>query len=177
MINTQVATASAAMSWIAYERITIGKPTTLGVASGAIAGAIAISPSCGYVTPLGALLIGLVGGVASAYAVSLKYKFNDDDSFDVVGIHGVCGFVGMIGIGLAGSKLANAAGDDGLFISGSPDLLFKQMIAAFAVAAFSFIGMWLIATTISKTIGFKVSRGQESVGLDTAEHAESAYDL
>lgn len=177
MINTQVATASAAMSWIAYERITIGKQTTLDVASGAIAGAIAISPSCGYVTPLGALLIGLVGGVASAYAVSLKYKFDDDDSFDVVGIHGVCGFVGMIGIGLAGSKLANAAGDDGLFISGSTDLLFKQMIAAFAVAAFSFIGMWLIATTISKTIGFKVSRGQESVGLDTAEHAESAYDL
>ena len=177
MINTQIATAAAAMSWIAYERIKTGKPTTLGVASGAIAGAVAITPSCGFVTPLGALVIGLAGGVASAYAVSLKYKLNYDDSLDVVGIHGVGGVVGMIGIGLLASKAANSAGGDGLFISGSPDLLFKQVIAATAVAAFSFIGTWLIATVISKTIGFRVSREKEMMGLDTVEHAESAYDL
>jgi len=177
MINTQIATAAAAMSWIAYERIKTGKPTTLGVASGAIAGAVAITPSCGFVTPLGALVIGLGGGVASAYAVSLKYKLNYDDSLDVVGIHGVGGVVGMIGIGLLASKAANSAGGDGLFISGSPDLLFKQVIAATTVAAFSFIGTWLIATVISKTIGFRVSREREMMGLDTVEHAESAYDL
>ena len=177
MINTQIATAAAAMSWIAYERIKTGKPTTLGVASGAIAGAVAITPSCGFVTPLGALIIGLAGGVASAYAVSLKYKLNYDDSLDVVGIHGVGGIVGMLGIGLLASKAANSAGGDGLFVSGSPDLLFKQVIAATAVAAFSFIGTWLIATVISKTIGFRVSREKEMMGLDTVEHAESAYDL
>ena len=177
MINTQIATAAAAMSWIAYERIKTGKPTTVGVASGAIAGAVAITPSCGFVTPLGALAIGLVGGVASAYAVSLKYKFNYDDSLDVVGIHGVGGFVGMIGIGLLASTAANSLGGNGLFVNGSPDLLFKQMIAAISVAAFSFIGTWLVATVISKTIGFRVSREQEMMGLDTAEHAESAYDL
>ncbi len=177
MINTQIATAAAAMSWIAYERIKTGKPTTLGVASGAIAGAVAITPSCGFVTPLGALIIGLAGGVASAYAVSLKYKLNYDDSLDVVGIHGVGGVVGMLGIGLLASKAANSAGGDGLFVSGSPDLLFKQVIAATAVAAFSFIGTWLIATVISKTIGFRVSREKEMMGLDTVEHAESAYDL
>ncbi len=177
MINTQIATAAAAMSWITYERIKTGKPTTLGVASGAIAGAVAITPSCGFVTPLGALVIGLAGGVASAYAVSLKYRLNYDDSLDVVGIHGVGGFVGMIGIGLLASTAANSAGGDGLFVSGSPDLLFKQVIAATTVAAFSFIGTWLIATVISKTIGFRVSREKEMAGLDTVEHAESAYDL
>ena len=177
MINTQIATAAAAMSWIAYERIKTGKPTTLGVASGAIAGAVAITPSCGFVTPLGALAIGLVGGVASAYAVSLKYRFNYDDSLDVVGIHGVGGFVGMIGIGLIASTAANNAGGNGLFISGSPDLLFKQLIAAASVATFSFVGTWLIATVISKTIGFRVTREKEMIGLDTVEHAESAYDL
>ena len=177
MINTQIATAAAAMSWIAYEKVKTGKPTTLGVASGAIAGAVAITPSCGYVTPLGALAIGLVGGVASAYAVSLKYRFNYDDSLDVVGIHGVGGFVGMIGIGLLASTAANAAGGNGLFVSGSPDLLVKQLIAAATVATFSFIGTWLIATAISKTIGFRVSREKEMIGLDTVEHAESAYDL
>ena len=177
MINTQIATAAAAMSWITYERIKTGKPTTLGVASGAIAGAVAITPSCGFVTPLGALVIGLVGGVASAYAVSLKYRWNYDDSLDVVGIHGVGGFVGMIGIGLLATTAANSAGGNGLFVSGSPDLLIKQMIAATSVAAFSFIGTWFIATVISKTIGFRVSREKEMVGLDTVEHAESAYDL
>ena len=177
MINTQIATAAAAMSWIAYEKVKTGKPTTLGVASGAIAGAVAITPSCGYVTPLGALAIGLVGGVASAYAVSLKYRFNYDDSLDVVGIHGVGGFVGMIGIGLLASTAANAAGGNGLFVSGSPDLLVKQLIAAATVATFSFIGTWLIATAISKSIGFRVSREKEMIGLDTVEHAESAYDL
>lgn len=177
MINTQIATAAAAMSWITYERIKTGKPTTLGVASGAIAGAVAITPSCGFVTPLGALIIGLAGGFASAYAVSLKYRWNYDDSLDVVGIHGVGGLVGMIGIGLLGSKAANAAGGDGLFINGSPDLLFKQVIAATTVAVFSFVATWLIATAISKTIGFRVSREKEMAGLDTVEHAESAYDL
>ena len=118
MINTQIATAGAAMSWLTYERYQGGKATTLGVASGAIAGAVAITPACGFVTPLGALLIGLIGGVVSAWGVSRKYKFNYDDSLDVVGVHGIGGFVGMIAIGLIATTSVNLHGGNGLFISG-----------------------------------------------------------
>jgi len=177
MINTQIATAGAAMSWIAYERYQGGKATTLGVASGAVAGAVAITPACGYVTPLGALIIGLIGGVVSAWGVSRKYKFNYDDSLDVVGVHGLGGFVGMISIGLIATTSVNLAGANGLFIHGSATLLEKQLIAAFATAAFSFTATYLIAQTIEKTIGFRVNRNLELEGLDTSIHAESAYDI
>ncbi len=177
MINTQIATAGAAMSWIAYERYHEGKATTLGAASGAIAGAVAITPACGFVTPLGALAIGLIGGVVSAYAVSRKYKFNYDDSLDVVGVHGVGGFVGMISVGLIATTAVNKLGGNGLFIKGSASLLEKQLIAAISVAAFSFIATYLIATIIQKTIGFRVRREIELEGLDTTIHAESAYDI
>ena len=177
MINTQVATAAAVMSWSAYERLREGKATTLGAASGAIAGAVAITPACGFVTPLGALVIGLVGGVVSAFGVSRKYKFNYDDSLDVVGVHGLGGFVGMIAIGLVATKSVNSLGADGLFISGSPTLLQKQLIAAISVAAFSFAATYIIATILQKTIGFRVRREVELEGLDTSIHAESAYDI
>ena len=177
MINTQVATAGAAMSWLIYEKIKGGKATTLGVASGAIAGAVAITPACGYVTPLGALAIGLVGGVASAWAVSRKYKFNYDDSLDVVGVHGVGGIVGMLAIGLIGTKTVNELGGNGLLVSGSPSLLTKQVIAILATAAYSFTATFIIAKVIQKTIGFRVRRDVELEGLDTTTHAESAYDI
>ncbi len=177
MINTQVATAAAVMSWITYEYFRGGKATTLGAASGAIAGAVAITPACGFVTPLGALAIGLIGGVFSAWGVSRKYKFNYDDSLDVVGVHGLGGFVGMIAIGLIATKSVNELGGDGLFISGSPSLLGKQVIAAITVALFSFVATYLIATIIQKTMGFRVHRDIELEGLDTTIHAESAYDI
>jgi ammonium transporter, Amt family len=177
MINTQIATAGAAMSWITYERYKGGKATTLGVASGAIAGAVAITPACGFVTPLGALIIGLIGGIVSAWGVSRKYKLNYDDSLDVVGVHGLGGFVGMIGIGLIATTSVNAAGANGLFIHGSTTLLQKQLIAAIATAAFSFTATYLIAQAIEKTIGFRVNRNLELEGLDTTIHAESAYDI
>ena len=177
MINTQIATAAAVMSWMTYERLREGKATTLGAASGAIAGAVAITPACAYVTPLGALVIGLLAGSICAFAVSLKYKFNYDDSLDVVGVHGVGGFVGMISIGLIATTAVNAAGANGLLIHGSPTLLIKQLIAALSVAAFSFIATFVIATIISKMIGFRVTREVESEGLDTTIHAESAYEI
>jgi Amt family ammonium transporter len=177
MINTQIATAGAAMSWLTYERYHGGKATTLGVASGAIAGAVAITPACGFVTPLGALLIGLIGGVVSAWGVSRKYKFNYDDSLDVVGVHGIGGLVGMIAIGLIATTSVNLHGGNGLFISGQASLLVKQLIAAFATAAYSFTVTYLIALAISKTIGFRVNRNLELEGLDTTVHAESAYDI
>ena len=177
MINTQIASAAAAMSWITFEKFRDGKATTLGVASGAIAGAVVITPACGYVNPIGALILGLIAGVASSYAVSRKYKFGYDDSLDVVGVHGVSGIVGMIGIGLFATATVNATGKEGLFINGSPDLLIKQLIAIVAVAAFSFCATWLIATVITRTIGFRVPRDEELTGLDTTYHAESAYDI
>jgi Amt family ammonium transporter len=177
MINTQIASAAASMSWVFYEKRRDGKATTLGVASGAIAGAVVITPACGYINPIGALILGLIAGVVSNYAVSRKYKFGYDDSLDVVGVHGVSGIIGMIGIGLFATVTVNATGKEGLFINGSAALLSKQLIAIAAVATFSFCATWLIATLISRTIGFRVLCDDELTGLDTTYHAESAYDI
>jgi len=177
MINTQIATAAAVLSWVAYEKLREGKATTLGAASGAIAGAVGITPACGFVTPLGALVIGLLAGAISAYGVSLKYKLNYDDSLDVVGVHGISGLVGMLSIGFIATLHANPMGANGLFFSGSPSLLEKQIIASLAVLAYSFIATYVIAKIIHKTIGFRVHRDVEIEGVDTAIHAESAYEF
>ena len=177
MINTQVATAAAAMSWVLLERFRDGKATTLGIASGAIAGAVAITPACGYVNPLGALLIGLIAGALSAIAVSRKYKWGYDDSLDVVGVHGVGGVLGMLAIGFLATTTANEVGGNGLLMNGGHILLERQLVAIGATAVFSFGATWLIATLISKTFGFRASREDELTGLDTTYHAESAYDI
>jgi Amt family ammonium transporter len=177
MINTQIATAAAAMTWIAYEKKRDGKATTLGVASGAVAGAVAITPACGYLNPLGALILGLIAGVVSAWAVTRKYKFGYDDSLDVVGVHGVGGILGMLAIGLIATVTANEAGANGLFFHGGTTQLGRQVVALSVVALFSFAATWLIATVIQKTVGFRVYRDDELNGLDTTFHAESAYDI
>jgi Amt family ammonium transporter len=177
MINTQIATAAAAMTWVAYEKKRDGKATTLGVASGAVAGAVAITPACGYLNPLGALILGLIAGVVSAWAVTRKYKFGYDDSLDVVGVHGVGGILGMLAIGLLATVTANEAGANGLFFHGGTTQLGRQVVALVVVALFSFAATWLIATVIQKTIGFRVYRDDELTGLDTTFHAESAYDI
>jgi ammonium transporter, Amt family len=177
MINTQIATAAAAMTWIAYEKKRDGKATTLGVASGAVAGAVAITPACGFINPLGALILGLVAGVVSAWAVTRKYKFGYDDSLDVVGVHGVGGILGMLAIGLIATVTANEAGANGLFFHGGTTQLGRQFVALSVVALFSFAATWLIATVIQKTVGFRVYRDDELNGLDTTFHAESAYDI
>ena len=177
MINTQIATAAAAMTWIAFEKYRDGKATSLGVASGGIAGAVAITRSCGYLNPLGALILGLIAGMVSAWAVTRKYKLGYDDSLDVVGVHGVGGILGMLGIGLLATLTANAAGANGLFFHGGATQLNRRVIASIAVALFSFTATWLIATVIQKTIGFRSFRDDELNGLDTTYHAESAYDI
>ena len=177
MINTQIATAAAAMTWIAYEKKRDGKATTLGVASGAVAGAVAITPACGYLNPLGALILGLIAGVVSAWAVTRKYQFGYDDSLDVVGVHGVGGILGMLAIGLIATVTANEAGANGLFFHGGTTQLGRQVVALAVVALFSFATTWLIATLIQKTVGFRVYRDDELNGLDTTFHAESAYDI
>jgi Amt family ammonium transporter len=177
MINTQIATAAAAMGWVLYEKLREGKATTLGVATGAIVGAVAITPACGFVTPLGALLIGLIAGPLAAFAVTHKYKWGYDDSLDVLGVHGVGGLLGMLSIGFLATTEANKHGGLGLLYHGSPSLLGKQIIASVVTALFSFTMTFIIAKTISNTIGFRVKHEEELTGLDTTFHAESAYDL
>lgn len=177
MINTQIATAAASITWMAYEKHRDGKATTLGIASGAVAGAVAITPACGYLNPFGALILGLIAGVVSALAVTRKYKYGYDDSLDVVGVHGVGGILGMLAIGLLATLTANSAGANGLFFHGGTTQVDRQLFAVVVVAAFSFTATWLIATLISKTIGFRAFRDDELNGLDTTYHVESAYDI
>ncbi|MFI0432357.1 MAG: ammonium transporter [Candidatus Nanopelagicales bacterium] len=177
MINTQISTACAALTWVLVERFRDGKATTLGVASGAVAGAVAITPACGFVTPLGALAIGLAAGAICSLAIGLKYRFGYDDSLDVLGVHGVGGLVGMIAIGLFATVAANSGGADGLFYGGGFGLLGKQLLASVATMAFAFGVTWLIAKVIDRTIGFRIAPDDEVSGVDLAEHAESAYDI
>jgi ammonium transporter, Amt family len=175
-INTLVATSAALLGWLLVERIRDGKPTTLGAASGAVAGLVAITPACASVTPIGAIVVGVAAGVLCALAVSLKSKFGYDDSLDVVGVHLVGGLVGTLLIGFLASAAAPAA-VDGLFYGGGLAQLWKQIIAAGAVLIYSFVLTWVIAKVIDKTVGFRVSADDEASGIDLAEHAETAYDF
>ena len=177
VLNTQIAGAAAAMSWVLTEKLRDGKATTLGVASGAVAGMVGITPACGFVNPLGALIIGLLSGAISATAVAIKYKLKYDDSLDVVGVHGVSGLLGMIMIGLISTTNVNKAGGDGLFSHGGYALLQTQLIASIAVALFSFVATYLIAKFIEKSFGFRSKTDDEATGLDQTYHAETAYDF
>jgi Amt family ammonium transporter len=174
--NTQVAGAAAVVGWLVVERIRDGKATTLGAASGAVAGLVAITPACGSVNPLGAMLIGAIAGVVCGYAVGLKHRLGYDDSLDVAGVHGVGGFVGTVLIGLLATATVTG-GPRGLFFGGGAGLLGRQALAAVTVAAYSFGLTWLIATALNKTVGFRVPRDEEHGGLDLAVHGETAYDL
>lgn len=176
MINTQISTAAAALSWVVVERFRDGKPTTLGIASGAVSGAVAITPACGFVDPIGALVIGVIAGAICALAVGLKYRLGYDDSLDVVGVHGVGGLVGMLAIGLFATLGVNEAGANGLFHGGGFGLLGRQAIACIATLAYAFIVTYVIATIIDRTLGFRVSQEAEITGIDLSEHAESAYE-
>jgi Amt family ammonium transporter len=175
-LNTQVAASAAVGTWLIVERIRDGKATTLGAASGAIAGLVAITPSCGSVNPLGALVIGAVAGVACCYAVGLKYRLNYDDSLDVAGLHGVGGVVGMLLIGLLATAVVTGR-DNGLFYGGGFGLLGRQTLAAVVVGLYAFGVTWLLATLIQRTMGFRVDRSQEHSGLDLIVHGETAYEL
>jgi Amt family ammonium transporter len=176
-LNTNTATAAAMLGWVLVERMRTGKPTTLGAASGAVAGLVAITPCAGYVSPLGSIVVGLLAGAVCEYAVALKYRLRFDDALDVVGIHLVGGFVGTLAVGLFSTKLVNAAGTDGLFYGGGFTLLGKQFVVAVAVIAYSFSATLLIALVVRAAIGLRVSRDEENAGLDTALHAETAYEI
>ncbi|MBF4133693.1 ammonium transporter [Streptomyces albidoflavus] len=164
--NTQVATGAAMLGWLIYERIRHGAFTTLGAASGAIAGLVAITPSGAHVNAFGAILIGLVAGALCSWAVSLKYKLGYDDSLDVVGVHLVGGVIGTLLVGVLAVDGVGGLGQLG-----------KQAIGAFATMAFSFVVSWLLAKFVDVTIGFRAPEEDEVGGVDQAYHAESAYDF
>ena len=177
-VNTVAATAAAGLGWLATEKLRDGHPTSLGAASGIVAGLVAITPAAGSVNPVGALFIGVIAGVLCALAVGLKYRFGYDDSLDVVGVHLVGGLWGTLSIGLfATADSPGAFGVDGLFWGGGVDQLGKQAVGAFAVLAYSFIATYIIGYALHKTIGFRITEEEEIEGIDYAEHAETAYDL
>jgi len=173
-VVTNTAAAAAALSWMAAEWMSRGKPTVLGAASGAVAGLVAITPASGFVGPLPSIVIGLVAGVLCYAAVMAKSKLGYDDSLDVVGIHGVGGTWGALATGLFASKAINAAGNDGLFY-GNPGLLGTQAIAVLAAWGFAFVGTFLILKIVDATIGLRVSHDDERNGLDITQHEERAY--
>jgi Amt family ammonium transporter len=179
-VNTLAATGAAMIGWLLLEKLRDGHPTSLGAASGVVAGLVAITPSCSTVTPIGAVIIGLVAGAVCAWAVGLKFKLGFDDSLDVVGVHLVGGLVGTLAIGFLATKQGSPAADlsaYGLFYGGGVDQLWRQAVGAFAVLAFSFIATYIIGFVIHKAMGFRVTEDLEVSGIDLAEHAETAYDL
>ena len=176
-LNTQVATAAAVAGWLLVEKVRDGHATGLGAASGAVAGLVAITPACAFVTPEGSVLIGLIAGIACALAVGLKYRFGYDDSLDVVGVHLVGGLWGTVAIGLFSTTAVNSLGADGLFNGGGTELLVKQVTGAAIVMAYSLVMTAIIGKAIDLTIGLRIDRDAEVEGIDTTEHAETAYEL
>ncbi|MEO6204760.1 MAG: ammonium transporter [Mycobacteriales bacterium] len=175
MVNTQVATAAGLVAWIGVERLRDGHATTLGAASGAVAGLVAITPACGAVTPVGAILVGLAAGGLCAFAVTLKHRMGYDDALDVVGVHLVGGLTGTLLIGLVASD-TSTGGPRGLLYGGGLDLLGKQAVAAGAVMAYSFVLTYIIALVVKAIMGLRISEDDELTGIDTTNHAESAYE-
>jgi Amt family ammonium transporter len=175
-VNTMVATCAAMLGWLLVERIRDGRPTSLGAASGVVAGLVAITPSCSSVSPLGAIAVGAIAGAICALAVSLKYRFRFDDSLDVVAVHLIGGLVGTLLIGFLATAAA-PAGVDGLFYGGGTDQLWRQAVAAGAVMLYSFVVTLILGLILKYTIGIRVDREAELSGIDEAEHAELGYEL
>jgi Amt family ammonium transporter len=177
LMNTQVAAAAGVLGWLFVERVRNGHATSLGAASGAISGLVAITPACAFVAPWAAVVIGLFAGIFCALAVSLKYRFGFDDSLDVVGVHLVAGVWGSLAIGLFGTQAVNSIGVNGLLYGGGTRLLTMQVWGVGIVAAYSFVVTLILGFAIEKTIGFRVDLDKEIEGIDLNEHAESAYEL
>jgi ammonium transporter, Amt family len=175
--NTLVATCGGGLAWLVVEKIRDGHATSLGAASGIVAGLVAITPACANVTPIIAILIGIVAGVLCALAVTLKYRLGYDDSFDVVGVHLVGGLVGTLMLGFVASDVFGDGASTGLFFGGGVNLLIVQAIAAFGVLFYSFVLAAIIALVLKAVMGIRVSEDAEVGGIDLAEHAETAYDI
>jgi Amt family ammonium transporter len=175
-VNTLAATGAALMSWILTEKIRDGHYTSLGAASGAVAGLVAITPSCSSVSPVGAIIIGILAGVLCAMAVTLKYKLGYDDSLDVVGVHLVGGLVGTLMVGFLATSDA-PAGVSGLFYGGGGHQLGAQAIGAVSVMAYSGVMTAIICFVLKAIMKVRISPAAELSGIDVQEHAEVGYDL
>ena len=174
-VATHIATAAAALSWMAMDWIFRGKPTVLGAASGAVAGLVAITPGSGFVGPMSAILIGIGGGVLCSIACSLKPKLGYDDSLDVVGVHAVGGTWGALATGLFASKAINAAGNDGLFF-GNPGQLWIQLVSVVATWVLAVVGTMILLSIVKAIMGLRVADDEERMGLDLSQHNERAYE-
>lgn len=169
-LNTIAAPAAAVLGWLIVEKLKDGKATSVGAASGAVAGLVAITPSAGNLTPGWALVLGVIAGAVACLAVELKWKLGFDDSLDVVGIHLVAGLIGTIYLGFV-------ATDVGLFTGGDFSQLILQTVSAVAVMAYSFVIAFIVGLAIEKTIGFRVKNEDEIAGIDTVVHGEEGYVL
>jgi ammonium transporter, Amt family len=174
-VATHVATAAAALSWMAMDWIFRGKPTVLGAASGAVAGLVAITPGSGFVGPISAIWIGIGGGVLCSIACSLKPQLGYDDSLDVVGVHGVGGTWGALATGLFASKAINAAGNNGFFF-GNPGQLWIQFVTVVATWIFAVVGTYILLSIVRAIVGLRVADDEERMGLDLSQHNERAYE-
>ncbi len=176
-VVTQIAASAAAIGWVIGEWARNGKPTTLGAVSGAVAGLVAITPASGYVTPLSAIIIGLIAGLLCYYAVSkMKPKFGYDDALDVVGVHGVGGTWGAIATGLFATLSINSAGANGFFY-GNPKQLLIQLIAVAVTMAYAFIMTVIVLKILDKIMGLRVEQEDESIGIDISQHGEEGYNM
>ena len=177
LLNTHVAAAAAMLGWLVVERVKDSKATTLGAASGAVAGLVAITPCAGFVGTLPAIAIGFIAGAVCFLAIQLKYRFRYDDSLDVIGVHLVGGLVGSLLLGVFADTSINSLGVDGLMFGGGADLLMDQLVAVGATIVFSGIVSFILAKVIDMTIGLRVSEEEEAQGLDTTQHAETGYSF
>jgi Amt family ammonium transporter len=175
-VTTQIAAAVAALAWVVAEWMKSGKPTTLGAASGAVAGLVAITPGAGFVSPMSAIVIGLAGGFLCFGAVSLKSRFGYDDSLDVVGVHLAGGIVGSVLLGVFAQTSVNESVPDGLLFGGGAFFI-KQVVAVLAVMAFTFVASYILARIVKALVGLRVDENQETEGLDISLHEERGYVL
>lgn len=175
--NTMVATAAGILGWLIVEKIRDGHATSLGAASGAVAALVAITPACAFVSPGGAIAIGLIAGVVCAFAVTLKYRLRYDDSLDVVGVHLVGGLIGCLAIGFFATTSVNELGKDGLFYGGDISVLWTQIVGSVSVLAYSFVVTLVLALILKATVKLRVSQDDEVAGIDLTTHAETAYEF
>ncbi len=175
-VNTHVAAAMGALAWACIEWRKHGKPSSLGVASGLVAGLVAITPAAGYVSPMAAITIGLCAGVACFGGVMLKARFDYDDALDAFGVHGVGGALGAVLTGVFASKLYNPDGNDGL-LAGNARLVSEQLLAIAAAAAWAGAMSFAILKIVDKLVGLRAAKDTEQEGLDVGLHGEEAYAL
>lgn len=173
-LNTLIAGCMGMLGWLTVEQIRDGKPTTFGAASGVVAGLVAITPSCGTVNTIGAVVVGAAAGVVCSFAIGLKFRFGYDDSLDVVGVHFVGGVVGVLLIGFLATEVMTQ-GPQGLLYGGGLAQLGKQLLAAVVVAAYAFAMSYGLAKFIDRFMGFRLSPEDETTGVDFTQHAETAY--